>query len=256
VALEVLEKLVKDSEHRQWANQKMLDVYEQSNQWEKAFNVCKSISKSGSEQQRLAVYKYLMGMDLYNEGEFHKARLSFKDSLHFDETYADSYIMIAESYLAEDRKRDAVDFYKKLAEKAPAEFYRVVNKIEETMFELGHFSDVEAVYRKILTEHPEEPSILKSLARIEEKKNNVQGAIEYLEQAFSAYPGDVAVAAKLMELYLNDGHKNKAYELLKTIRRKNDFSTYQYTCPHCHEKSTKPMAICANCKRVGPYKKL
>jgi lipopolysaccharide biosynthesis regulator YciM len=256
LALDVLEKLAKESEHRLWANQRMLDVYERSNQWEKAFNICKILSKSKADQQKLSVYKYLIGMDLFNEGEFHKARLSFKDALHFDEGYADNYIMIAESYLAEDRKRDAVDFYKKLAEKAPSEFYRVVDKIEEAMFELGHFSDVEAIYRKILSENPDELNILKSLARIEEKKNNIQGAIEYLEQAFSAHPGDVAVAAKLMELYLGDGHKHKAYELLKTIRLKSDFSPYQYICPHCHEKSSKPQTICANCKRVGPYNKL
>jgi len=256
LALDVLDKLAKDTMHRQWANEKMRDVYERVGQWEKDYNISKNILKSKDEQKKLAAYNFLLGLDLYNAGEFHKARLAFKDSFHYNEDFAESYIMIAESYLAEGRKRDAVEFYQKLAEKAPAEFYRVVDKFEETMFELGQFSDVDGIYRKILAGRPDDSYILKSLARIAEKKNDIRGAIEYLEQAITAHPRDAAGSVKLLELYLDNDQNIKAEELVRTMKEKYEYQPYIYNCSYCGTKLPSPQFICGNCHRVGPYKRL
>jgi len=114
-ALEILEKLVKDSSFKIWAQERMLEVYEKTQQWEKSFNACKNLLKSKDQQYKLAVYKHLIGYNLFSDGEYHKARLSFKDALHYDDKFAPAYIMIAESYLLENRKSDAVEFFKKLA---------------------------------------------------------------------------------------------------------------------------------------------
>ncbi len=255
-ALEELAILVKDSGHRIWANEKMLEVYELTNQWEKALNIGKSLLKSKDQQYKLAVYRYLAGKELYDEGEFHKARLAFKEAIKYDEVFADPYIMIAESYLAEDRKKDAVEFFKKLAEKAPSEFYRVVDKIEETLYSLGHFSEVEAVYRKILSDNPDDIEILKSVAGIEEKKGNTKGATDYLQQVVNEHPNDGAAAAKLMELYITGDEREKAYDLLNMIKEKCNHSPHQYRCPHCKNKTSTPEITCPNCNRVGPYNKV
>lgn len=256
LALDVLEKLARDSSYRTWAEQRMLEVYERTSQWDKAFIISKGMLKTKDEQRKLAAYKYLIGFDLFNEGDFHKARVAFKDALHYDDLFADAYIMIAESYLAEDRKKDAVEFYKKLADKAPSEFYRVVDKIEETLFELGHFSDVEEIYKKILNDNPDEADILKSLAGIEEKKGNIRAAMDNLRQAVNAYPADGQASAKLLKLYLEKGEREKVYELLQIVKENCIFNPHHYACPRCKAQLPRPEIICSNCNRIGPYKKL
>lgn len=255
-ALDELDKLAKDSANRNWANEKTIEVYEQTEQWDKALNTGKNLYKTRDQQKKLAVYKYLGGMELYNDGEYHKARLMFKDAIKYDDAFADPYIMIAESYLAEDRKKDAVEFYKKLADKAPGEFYRVVRKIEETLFALGHFSEVGEIYRKIIDTNPEDCVILKSLAGIEEKKGNNSGAIDYLEQAVESHHDDGEAAAKLIELYINSDNREKAYNLLEMIKEKYRYAPHQYDCPSCKHRSPSPEVICPNCHRVGPYKRV
>ncbi len=254
-ALDILEKLVKDSSYRAWAQEKILEVYEKTGQWEKAFNKSKGLLKSKDQQKRLAIFRHLSGNDLFSKGEFHKARLAFKDALHYDEEFAPAYIMIAESYLAENRKRDAVEFFKKLAANVPNEAYQVVYKMEQTLFELGQFTEVETIYNNILQEHPDDTDILKSLAGIAEKKGDIQSAIDILKQAVSVNKDDVTAAAKLIEFYLNNGQKEKALEILHSGQEKWPSKTHQYSCPFCNVSSSRQELICPSCKRPGPYKR-
>lgn len=255
LALDVLEKLIKDSNYKNWSQEKLLEVFEKTGQWEKALETCKNLAKSKSQPGLLAAYNFLIGNNLYNEGEFHKARIAYKDALHYDDKFADAYIMIAESYLAEDRKQDAAEFYKKLADKMPSEVYRAANKMEQTLFELGKFSVVKDIYEKILENDPNNLEILKSLAGIAEKRGNMDWAIDYLSQATALHPGDGPATARLLELYLQNNRKNKTNELLQSIKENWRNNAHKYVCPHCKAVSAKPEIVCSNCGRVGPFKK-
>ncbi|MCP4581961.1 MAG: tetratricopeptide repeat protein [candidate division Zixibacteria bacterium] len=256
LALEVLTKLAKDSDYKNWALEKILEVHEKTENWDKAFSSCKNLLKSKDQYNKLAIYKHLGGDKHYNDGEFHKARLVYKDALHYDDKFAQSYIMIAESYLAEDRKQDAVEFYKKLAVKAPSEVYQVAYKMEQTMFELGQFSDVEKIYAKILEQKPDDFNAMKSLAGIAEKKGDLDGTIDTLASIINKNTEDISTAAKLVELYINKNQQDKALDILSSIKAMPHNGYYQYACPRCNANSSKPELICANCRRVGPYNRL
>lgn len=255
-ALEILEKLVKDASFKIWAQERMLEVYEKTKQWEKAFSARKNLLHSKDQYHKLAVYRHLNGNVLFNEGEFHKARLAYKEALKYDSKFAPAYIMIAESYLAENRNDDAADFYKKLAANVPSELYQATRKMEQTFFELGRFSDVETTYREILENCPDDLNILKALAGIEEKKGNIPAAIETLTPALNAEAKEAVAVTRLAELYLNNNQQEKAIEVLETIQEKWPSLKQQYKCPHCGNISAKQEIVCPNCMRVGPYKRL
>jgi lipopolysaccharide biosynthesis regulator YciM len=256
MALDILESLTKESAHKKWAKEKKLEVFEKSAQWEKAYDIGKDIFQTKEQQKKLAVYKHLAGNALYIEKEYHKARLSYKEALHYDEKFAPSYMMIAESYLAESKKEDAADFFKRLAENVPCEAYPAFYKMEQTLFELGHFSEVESIYRNMLRECPNDPDILRSLAVIAEKKGDVQGAIEALNNAINVNPGDIASVAHLAELYVDSGQKQKAVRLLQGIHNDRSSQKHNYSCNYCRNESNKLELFCPACGRVGPYKRL
>lgn len=255
-ALEALEKLVRDDYYNNWAQEKTLEVFEKTGQWDKAFNICKNLLKSKDQQKRLAVYKHLIGDDHFNKSEFHKARLAYKEAFHYDEKFALSYIMIAESYLAEGRKHEAVEFYKKLAENVPSEANQAFYKMEQTLFDLGQFSEVETIYNNILKVYPDDVGILKSLAGIAEKKGDIQAAIDSLTQAVNTDPDDVVAAVWLAGLYVNEGQNQQAYKILQNIQNNWQSQQQLYLCPHCSARAKKIELVCSNCGRVGPYKKL
>jgi len=254
-ALELLERLAKDPSMRAWAQEKMIEVFEKMRQWEKAFTLAKSIWKTKDQQSKLAIYKYMIGNDLYNEGEFHKARHAYKDALHYQENLAAPYIMIADSYLAENRKEDAVEYYKKLASYAPASVHEVAYKLEQTLFELGQYSEVESIYNSVLQQNPEDTNILKALAGIAEKKGDIQTALDALTQAVGTQNTDFIAAARLVELYLRSNRKEKAIDILRGIQAKLPGGPLQFACPYCRTLAAKHELVCPNCGRVGPYNK-
>ena len=255
-ALEILEKLTKDNYYKTWAREKILEIYEKTGQWDKAFNTCKDLLKSKDQQKRLAVYKHLIGNDHFNKGDFHKARLVYKDALHYDDKFTLSYIMIAESYLAEGRKQEAVEYFKKLAEKVPDEADRIFYKMEQTLFDLGQFSEAEIIYNNVLKTNPDNTNILKSLAGIAEKKGDIQTAIDYLNQAVNTEPNDIVTAVWLAGLYVNEGQNNQAHKILQDIRNNWQNQWQYYYCPYCKVRSKKMELVCSDCGRVGPYRKL
>jgi lipopolysaccharide assembly protein B len=256
MALEILETLTKESAHKKWAKEKMLEVYEKSAQWEKAYDTGKDIFQSKDMQKKLAIYKHLAGTVLYNEKEYHKARLAFKEALHYDEKFAPPYIMIAESYLAEGKKQDAADFLKRLTESVPCEAYPAFYKMEQTLFELGQFPEVETIYRNMLRECPNDPDILRSLAIIAEKKGDISGAIDALNNAITVNPDDINAVAHLAELYVENGQKQKAIRLLQSIHNDRSSHKHFYGCHYCHNEADKMELVCPSCGRVGPYKRL
>ncbi len=256
MADEILQKIAKEPAFKKWAKEKMLEVFEKSNQWEKAFEIGKEIYGDKEQQERLAVYKYLAGAELFKSGEFHKARLTLKESLHYDDKFAPSYILIAESYLAENRKEEAAEYFKKLCLEVPREAYQVFYKMEQTMFELGQFPEVESIYRKMLQQCPNDPDILRSLAVIAEKKGDINGAIDALQQVVNAFPDDMAAAGRLAGLYLENGQKQKATRLLQNIYEQSPLKKHYYACPYCRSETTKIEMVCPSCGKVGPYKRV
>jgi lipopolysaccharide biosynthesis regulator YciM len=256
MADEILEKIAKESGHKKWAKEKILEVFEKSSQWEKAYEIGKDIFGAKDHQTRLAVYKHLSGSELYKAGEFHKARLAYKESLHHDNKFAPSYIMIADSYLAEGRKEEAAEFFKRLAEEVPNEAYQVFYKMEQTLFELGQYPEVETIYKKMLRECPNDPDILRSLAVIAEKKGDLNGAIDALSQVVSAFPDDMAAASRLAGMYIESGQKQKALRVLQNIFDQWPLKRHYYACPYCHAEATKIEMICPSCSKVGPYRRL
>jgi len=254
-ALELLESLVKDDSFKPWALEKLLEVYDKTEKWEDAFETRKTLGKLKGKADGLAAYRHLLGQEQFKAGEYHKARIAFKDALHYDEKFASAYIMIAESYLAESREEDAAEYFKKLVENVPCEAYRVIHRMEQTMFNLGRFSGIESIYREILAACPDDVDVLLALADIAEKRGDVRAAIDTLSPVLGYERRDVVAVAKLAELYLSNGQQNKAREVLSSVEKLWSTNKPQYVCSHCHAASASQEIVCPNCKRVGPYKR-
>lgn len=253
LAQEILEKLSNEAAHKRWAREKLLEIFEKTGRFDSAFEVAKEIYRSKDQQPKLAAYRQLEGNQYFEKKDYHKARLAYKDALHYDDKFAPAYMMIAESYLAENKKEDAAEYYVKLAENAPSEAWRVFQKLEQTLFELGRFSDAEQIYLKLMRECPKDSRVFYSFATIAEKKNNLPAAIDSLGQALSINPADAIAAARLAQLYIESGQKQKAIKTLQDVRNHLSTDRDEYSCPYCAKKSSNRELLCPGCGRVGPY---
>ena len=146
-AIELLKPMTKDSDgSRLWAEEQLLDLFVKSEMWNDAEELYSGIMKRNKQKgsPRLANIKIMIGRELQEKGEYHKARVAYKEALTYDKNNPFAYMYIAESYKQEDRIEDAAEYLKKICQEVPRYAFMAFAAIEETLFELGRFREVES----------------------------------------------------------------------------------------------------------------
>ncbi len=255
-AIELLKPMVKDnSDMRVWAEDKLLDLYITSQMWNDAEELYGLILKRKKLKQskKMANIKIMMGRELQNKNEFHKARLAYKDALSYDKNNPFAYIYIAESYRRENRDDDAVDYLKKLCEEVPRFAYLAFSTIEETFFELGQFGEVEDLYRTVLNNDPESVPAKIALAGILEKKGEIQSAENMLRSVLDADSSNSAAAIRLAKILAGDGRSREGLEILSDTADKIEVGYDVFKCKNCGESLKRPLPSCPECRNLGTF---
>ena len=207
-----------------WALANLLKLQQEMQKWEAAYESAVALMKLDANKSKkpLARYKFQMGMQLYKQREYHKARILFKEALGLDPTYVEAYLAIGDSYTDEDRREDAVNMWNKLIETVPEEGHRAITRLQKNLFDLGRFGDIAGVCEKILSHSRDNRTARLTLALFHEKKGEVDMAIAALSQLVDQFPGDVNLVLELMRLYLQKGDSRKMNDLVRTLLRRNE----------------------------------
>jgi lipopolysaccharide biosynthesis regulator YciM len=255
-AIELLKPLTRESDGmRVWAEEMLLDLYISSGKWADAEELFTLIMKRNKQKEsvRMANIKIMMGRELHDKGEFHKARLAYKDALSFDKNNPFAYIYIAESYRQENRGDDAAEFLRKLCEEVPGYSFLAFSTIEETFFELGRFGEVEELYRAVLNTDPDNIPAKISLAGIYEKKGEIQTAENMLRSVLEADGSNSAAAIHLAKIMAGVGRSEEGLEILSQAADKIEPAHDNFKCKNCGEILKRPQPLCPRCKRLGTF---
>ncbi|HKZ21662.1 MAG TPA: tetratricopeptide repeat protein [candidate division Zixibacteria bacterium] len=253
--ISLLEELLKEDKGDLGLSERLLEEYEKNNEWEKAFETKKQILKHKQEKDDriLAYYRVLEGNQKAEKGEYHQARLAFKEALHYDETCVPAYIFLGDAYYLDRRLDEAVDYWKKLIEVKPEAGYLVFERLEKTLFEKGKFQDMAEIYHNILRENPKDVKTLYALASIYEKKGNVKAAIEAMTDVLEI-DGDFYPAMKdLINLYRHNGQTDKALRISQQMTESIPGKFESYTCGNCNYVSTEPLWLCPQCRKINSF---
>ncbi|OGC79895.1 MAG: hypothetical protein A2145_02435 [candidate division Zixibacteria bacterium RBG_16_40_9] len=251
----ILEELLQEDKESSGLAETLLEEYEKNQDWEKAFEIRKQVSRHKGEKEDaiLAIYKVWEGNQKAELGEYHQARLAYKEALHYDETCVPAYIYLGDAYYQDRRLEEAVEFWKKLIEIKPEAGYLVFERLEKTMFEIGKYQEMAEIYHGILKENPKDVKTLYALANIYEKKGNVKAAIETLTDLLEIDSDYYPAMKNLMKLYKQNGLADKAfrvtYQLLDCLP--NRFETY--TCNNCSFSATEPVWLCPQCRKINSF---
>ncbi len=222
----VKELLHYDSGNR-WANARLLEIQQRGEKWDEAYDTAVALMKieSNKSKKPLAVFKYKMGLSLFKKREYHKARVLFKDALGLDPKYGEAYIAIGDSYTLEGRHEDAAAFWEKMIETVPEEGYRVLDRLQKTLYDLGRFGDIEKICQKIIEQAPHDVNAKLTLAHIYKKKGELDSAERLLAEVVENSPGDVHVVMQLVRLYLEKKENQKLDRLFRTVERNSQRQT-------------------------------
>jgi lipopolysaccharide biosynthesis regulator YciM len=254
-AYEILNKIVKNVSSRYWASEQLLELFIKDQKWKEACDIYEDILKKGSHDGhiRLANLKILFGRSIHDGEEYHKARIVYKEALSLNKDNPLSYLYIAESYLEEKRIEDGLEFLKKLCDDVPIYAHLAFPLIEETLFQLGRYGEVEDIYRNILSHNANNNSAKIALAGILEKKGELSSAEGLLKSALDSDPTNSLAALRLVNIMASKDRIDDGLEILSEVAAKIYLNSQEFKCRKCGKGLSRPLPVCPDCGSVGTF---
>ncbi|MCH7877788.1 MAG: tetratricopeptide repeat protein [candidate division Zixibacteria bacterium] len=207
-----------------WGLATLLALQEKSGKWEEASATQEKLLKLKGELSRrpMARYKVKSGDSLMTEGQYHQARLAYKEAISLDEKCADAYLAIGDSYMSENRSDDAIGIWKRLVSNAPESAGQALDRLEKALFEVGKFGEIEDICRMVIRLDPHSLDARLKLAEYFTKKADFQSAEEHLLHALDNNPDSYQPALELARLYLKSKKEDKIHNLIGMLERKEE----------------------------------
>jgi lipopolysaccharide biosynthesis regulator YciM len=252
-AAEKLNQMIRNDGVRSWAEDRLLELYIKEKKWNEAGDLYKGMLKKRrtGDSALMSNIKTLLGRQLQNDKDYHKARLAYKEALSFDDSNPLPYIYIAESYLQQGKVEDGLEFLRKLCQTVPRYAYLAFPTVEETLFQLGRFGEVEDIYRSVVDKDPENIPARVALAGILEKKGESANAENILRSVLAQENANPSAAMRLAGLLAGSGRVKEGLEVLSEMANKVDLFYDKFSCRNCGAVVGKPAPDCPNCGALG-----
>lgn len=255
-AVQVCQKLLEMTHDEVWVQEILLQLYENSRDWEKAFDTLKKIQKAKGKKdnQVLALYKVEAGLKLVEEGKERDGRIKFREAIKLDKKCPPAYLYLSDSYIRENRYTDALVELERFSTHAPQLAYLGFARIKDILFHEGMFGEVENIFQSLLQNNPEIESIRFSLADIYDRKGEITRAIHLCHEALERNPESQQAKRYLAKFLARTGNNDEALEyaldLIESLMEKKED---QFICKKCNFVSNEAKWRCPNCREWNTF---
>jgi len=232
----------------------LLNIYEATESWEKAIDLKLDIDREkGSDDAPMQALYYLEFGKTLMPGDGHAARLRFKEALKKDPKQPWSYILIADTYFAENRVEDALEFWSKLFDALPSKAYLIFDKIERFFYETGDYGEVGRIYRELVEREPANVDALLALSSYLFRRGDRHEAMEVCKKALEINPGSREAYSEMLRQLLENEHGS--WELKEAVRGmlKMYSAKKRFHCHKCRTRTEAPHWRCLKCGAWNPY---
>ena len=249
-AVSVADNLIDLTGNEIWAQKIKLKVYEYAGKWDEAIEVLKTLQKSTGEKDSclLALYKVESGNRLLRESKEKEGRAKFREAIKLDKKCPPAYLNLSDSYLGDERYKDALTELKKFMTQDPEKAYLAFNRIKNILFRIGSFGEIETIFIKLLDKNPENASIRLALADVYERKGKLNKAIDLCYEALEKNPNSNEAKLQLTRFLPRINKKDEALKyaldiIENTCQQKNN----NIICKECGYVADEPLWRCPNC---------
>ncbi|HNT66793.1 MAG TPA: tetratricopeptide repeat protein [bacterium] len=247
----VLQQILDLAHKDEWALSKELAVYEEMGDWQGAYDITKKNGRLNKLEKKtqMAAYKYEQGVQLTHLKREHDARLRFRESIKENPSFTPAYLSLSDSYVRENRANDALVVLKKFIRSNSEKSFLAFSRLRQTLFELGHFGDLQTVFLELTRDHPEIVEGYLGLAEIYEKKGEFLRAVEACKQAIASDPSRIDHKMILIRLYNKLGRCDTAMELASELANNLLVAKHRYICSSCGAVADEYRARCHSCAK-------
>ena len=210
-------------------------------QWQKA--------KGVEDTRLLALCRFRQGYDIRRTSDIEDVREHYRQALKIDSSFAPAHYYLAESYAEEARARraelsangsgerkanadaaeswdqacadnytQAVAHWTSFVEVSPQDTYRILPALEEALFYLQRFDDLELFLKQVLEKESQNRDVVASLANFFVRKGELDQAEEALSKLpQSSQPGALLQAIQLKLRYRRNRQDNLMPDLDRLV---------------------------------------
>jgi len=247
----LFEELLKHDNFRAEALEKLLDIYQQEKEWEKAIDVARRIeAQTGKKMNVLLAQFYCeLGDGLRAARDLRAAGKMAKRALSYDQRCVRASLLQADVDKSHGDDKAAIKSLKQV-EHQDADFLpEVIGPLLSGYQALGRTNEAEQ-YLDHLLEHHQGITPLLALAELLEQRDGEQVASERIV-AFLRQRPSVRGLDRLIELHLenSDGAARENLLILKELTRRLLENKAPYRCTHCGFKAKTLQWQCPGCKQ-------
>lgn len=254
-ALEYLDQILRISKRDLATLRKKQILLEKQQDWAAAFETAQKLRSLNGEvsPRRLAILRSQEGLQLAQKGKEREGRLRFRDAAKFDVRCPAPILYWGDSYIRESRTQDAVNIWKRLLDRNPADSYLVFDRLANNLFELGRFSEIEQIYRDVLRQHPKNVHAYVALSKFLERRGDRTEEIAVLEEGLGKNPESLWLRRRLVRIYGELGDMDRLLVLSRDILARVMKEAYEFTCSECSYVTREALWHCPNCGALDTF---
>jgi len=176
-----------------------------------------------------------------------EGRLCFREAIKLDDQCVAAYLELADSYMRENRLDSAVTSLKKLLQKNPGNSNAAFSRLQSLLFDLGHFGEIENVYRQVLEVNPDVADAHQGLAELYGKQGELRKAVEACNRALKIEPHRLDTKAMLVNLNSKLGRPERAAEIASDLAAAIIKNVGRYVCSQCGHSKDDYFSHCPQC---------
>lgn len=250
-ALATLDEILKLFPKDEWALSYKVQIFEEMEEWDKAFRTLNVLAKAkrdlGDVSQKLALYRVEEAKQLFSKGHEKSGRIRLREALKIDNQCASAYLYLGDSYIRENRADDALKVWKNFVETVPEYSHLVFGRLQELLFRMGKFSEIESILKELLRKNPENYNIHYALIHLYENKGQYLEAINLCDQILENKPDDIDAGLLKMRLLARVKDFQKLGTEVITLTEKIIHPKEEYVCSVCGYRSGEPLWHCPKC---------
>lgn len=256
-AAHIAERLVQRKKNDIEVKRCLLSLYEKKGDWDKAFFYRQSINKWTKKKDHniLALYKVMAGNHLVKNAKEHEARIRYREATKIDKHCIPAYLYWGDSYKREDRLEDALKIWQDFVNKQPQDAHFAISRLQNVLYELGRFGEIEKIYQNIIKKKPKDPAIQIQLIEIYRKQGNLDLALTLCEDVIDKHPDCISCYYAKIVLLQQHGKTNDALQTAIHLLESEMHHSKEYTCGDCGHESKEPLWHCPVCHSWNTFVK-
>ena len=222
------EKIFEFDKTNLWANEFLLSLAEETEDWDYAEKKAKDLKKIKGFDGDVNLSKYSLqkGVIHLKKNNLIEAERHFREVVNESPDLAMSYKYLGDIKYSKRDLVKAIEYWEKYMELSNDDSYLVFDSIETALFDLGRYSEVEKFYRKVLENNSKDLNAGLRLANVLNEKGENKAAINLIDSFI--HEENPSVQVMLMKLKLSLSSKTPAElghfidEILKVIKSSNE----------------------------------